>query len=120
MIMKSASTRTSRHHQRREACLRQLAQVGVFVEGSLCKVTRPGRKAASWQLTHKQDGKTRTVYVPLELVPEVQQWVKEYRHLKQLMQRLSHQSLRIIQRHVGVRRAAQRGQRLIAEASADN
>lgn len=118
--MKSASTHTSRHHQRREACLRQLAQVGFFVEGSLCKVKRPGRKAASWQLTYKQGGKTKTVYVPLELVPEVQQWVKEYRRLKQLMQRLSHQSLRIIQRHVGVRRAARRGQRLIAEASADN
>lgn len=114
----NSDSESSRYHQRREAYRQKLAQVGVFVEGSLCKVTRPGRKSCSWQLTFKQDGKTRTVYVPLELVSEVKKWIKEYRRQKALMQKLSDQSVRIIQRHVAVRRAVQRGQRLITDPSA--
>ena len=106
MKMKSASE--SRHHRLRETYSRELGQLGVFVEGTLCKVRRPGRKPPAWQLTFKQAGKTRTVYVPGELVPEVQQWAKEFKRLKQLVRKITRQNLAIIHRHVAVRRAASR------------
>jgi hypothetical protein len=59
-------------------------------------------------LTFKQAGKTRTVYVPGELVPEVQQWAKEFKRLKQLVRKVTKQNLAIIRRHVAVRRAENR------------
>jgi hypothetical protein len=59
-------------------------------------------------LTFKQAGKTRTVYVPGELVPEVQQWAKEFKRLKQLVRKVTRQNLAIIRRHVAVRRAENR------------
>lgn len=109
--MKTSTTSESRHHRRREAYRRQLGDLGVFVEGTLCKVRRPGRKPPAWQLTFKQAGKTRTVYVPRELVTEVQQWAKEFKRLKQLVRKVTGQNLAIIRRHVAVRRAESRAPR---------
>jgi hypothetical protein len=104
--MKTLITGSSRHHRLREAYRKQLGQIGVLVEGTLCKVRRPGRKPLAWQLTFKQKGKTRTVYVPTELVGEVQQWTRELKRLKQLVRKITKQNLAIIRRHVAVRRAA--------------
>ena len=109
--MKPTNTGDSRRHRLREAYRKQLAQLGVFVEGTLCKVQRPGRKPPIWQLTFKQAGKTRTVYVPRALVPEVKQWARTYKQLKEVVHKVSTQSLAIIQRHGAVQRAASRVQR---------
>ncbi len=115
--MKTARTTESRHHQLREAYRRQLGALGVFIEGTLSKVQRPGRKPPAWQLTFKQAGKTRTVYVPVELAQEVQQWAHEFKRLKQLVRKVTQQNLAIIRRHVAVRRAANRAQRPEAKRS---
>lgn len=103
--MKDQTIGSSRHHRLRDAYQRQLGELGPFVEGSLCKVARPGRKRPAWQLTFAQEGKTRTVYVPGELVAEVQQWAKEYKRLKELIRKVTRQSLAIIRRYGAVRRA---------------
>jgi hypothetical protein len=109
--MKSKSASENRHHRLRETYRRQLGQLGVLVEGTLCKVRRPGRKPPAWQLTFKQAGKTRTVYVPRALVPEVKQWASTFKHLKQLVRKISTQSLAIIRRHGAVQRAASQARR---------
>jgi hypothetical protein len=106
--MKTPPTSESRHHRLRDVYRREIGTLGVFMEGALCKVRRPGRKPPAWQLTFKQAGKTRTVYVPRELVPEVQQWAKEFKRLKQLVRKVTGQNLAIIRRHVAARRAESR------------
>jgi len=117
--MKNTTT-DSRHHQRRDFYRRQIAQLDNFMEGTLCKVKRPGRKPPAWQLTFKQAGKTRTVYVPVDLAAEVQKWASEFRHLKQLVRKVTKQNLAIIRRHVAARRAANRGRRLSRGPSGGN
>ena len=106
--MKTPVTSESRHHRLRETYRRELGSLGLFIEGSLCKVRRPGRKPPAWQLTFKQAGKTRTVYVPAELVPEVQLWAKEFKRLKRLIRKITTQNLAVIRRHTAVRRAESR------------
>jgi hypothetical protein len=118
--MKTTPTSESRHHRRRDAYRRQLGELGVFVEGTLCKVKRPGRKPSAWQLTFKQAGKTRTVYVPRELVTEVQQWANEFKRLKLLVRKVTGQNLAIIRRHVAVRRAENRARLRSTKRSAGN
>lgn len=115
--MKTAKTTASRHQRLREAYRKQLGALGVFIAGTLCKVKRPGRKPPAWQLTFKQAGKTRTVYVPVELAQEVQQWVHTFKRLKQLVRKVTQQNLAIIRRHVAVRRAANRALRPSAKPS---
>ncbi len=115
--MKTAISRESRYHRRRDAYRRKIGTLGVFVEGTLCKVRRPGRKPPAWQLTFKQAGKTRTVYVPVDLIEEVQRWTKEFKRLKQLVRNVTTQNLAILRRHVAVRRAENRALRQIRKPS---
>ena len=118
--MKTTTISGSRHHRLRDAYRRQIGTLGVFVEGTLSEVRRPGRKPPAWQLTFKQGGKTRTVYVPRELVTEVQQWAKEFKRLKQLVRKVTGQNLAIIRRHVAVRRAASRALRPTTKRTVGN
>ena len=106
--MKTTNPPQNRHHKLQAGYLKQIAQIGPFVEGSLCEFKRAGRKSSSWHLTYKLEGKTHTVYVPVDMVEEVQQWTKEYRRLKELMRKETKQSLAIIHGHVASRRAAGR------------
>jgi hypothetical protein len=115
--MKTTNTGESRHHRLREAYRRELGSLGLFIEGSLCKIRRPGRKPPAWQLTFKQAGKTRTVYVPAELVPEVQLWAKEFKRLKRLVRKITAQNLAIIRRHTAARRAESRARPPSAKSS---
>ena len=56
-------------------------------------------------LTCKEEGKTRTVYVPQDLLPQVQGWIAEHRRLKTLLREISQLALAQVQTHV---RAARR------------
>lgn len=57
-----------------------------------------------YYLTCKQEGKTRTVYVPLELLKEVKAWTQQYRRIKALIQQISQLALAKVQTHVTARR----------------
>ncbi len=106
--MKTPKNRPGRHEICRQAALRQLSDLGAFVEGSLCRVKRRGCRKPGWQLTYKVKGKTRTVYVPIAMAKEVVEWTKEFRRLKKLSREVTHHSLAIIRRYVANRRAANR------------
>ena len=67
---------------------------------------RPGCHCAKGQghpafyLTCKVQGKTKTVYVPQDLLAEVQLWIQEHKRLKTLLQEISQLALAQIQTHV--------------------
>ena len=115
--MKATNQVRNRHTVKRESYLRLLGQVGPFVEGSLCRVRRPGCAKPAWQLTFKVKGKTRTVYVPVGLAKEVRQWADSHRRLKQLTRQVTKQSLAIIRGHTANQRAAARGRSLRSPTS---
>ena len=103
---------TNRHTARRQVALRRLGQIGPFLEGSLCSFQRPGCSTPGWHLTFKVKAKTRTVYVPMDLVSEVKQWNRTYRQLKKLIREVSRHSLGLIHGHVANQRAASRSRAL--------
>jgi len=106
-------TFSNRHTQARDAALRQIAQVGPFLEGALCQFNRPGCAKPGWHLTFKQQGRTRTVYVPMDLVSDVKSWTRTYKHLKKLIRQVTRHSLGLIHGHVANRRAAARSRALM-------
>jgi len=63
-----------------------------------------GQGHPTYYLTCKQEGKTRTVYVPLGLLKEVQLWIREHRRLKKLTQHISQLVLAQVQTHVSDQR----------------
>jgi hypothetical protein len=100
---------------RRGARLRELAGVGPVLEGSLaeirvtcgnpnCRCAR-GEKHRSHILKRQVRGKTQSLYVPVDLVKEAQEWVQEYRRVRSLLREISELNRSIIRAHVATKRA---------------
>jgi hypothetical protein len=109
--MNSTKTSKNRFVTRREAILRQIADIGPFIEGTLVRVSRKDCRHVAHRLTSKVKGKTRAVYVPLERVKDVEAWTKEYKRLKKLIRALTENSLQELRHHVPSRRASVAAQR---------
>jgi len=90
---------------RREAVLRQIAHLGPFSEGTLVRLPRKDCRHVAHRLTFKVAGKTRTVYVPLDRVEDVEAWTKEYKRLKTLIRAVTKASVGELRNHVRSRRA---------------
>lgn len=97
---------TNRLKTRQNAAVKRLARVGPFVMGTLVRIKHPTCKHVAHRLTFKVQGKTKAVYVPVDLVKEVTQWTRNYRNLKELMRLINRRSMAIIHRHVPLKRAA--------------
>ena len=80
----------------RDARLRRLRRLGAMIRGSL--VVFPGH--SSRYLTDKVEGKTRTLYVPLGHLKEVQAWNKTYREARRLLTELSELQRAILRREI--------------------
>lgn len=63
-----------------------------------------GQRHPTHYLTFKEEGKTRSVYVPQDLLPEVQSWIQEHRRLKRLSQHITQLALAQVRSHVRDRR----------------
>lgn len=93
-----------------EARLKRLAAQRPVLQASLVRIAKHcGRKGCRCQrghkhvgnyLTFKEAGKTRTVYVPLDLVEDVRQWIAEARRLKGLMRESSQLAVALVAGHV--------------------
>ena len=103
--MKVIKPPKNRFVTRREAYLRQIAHIGPFIEGTLVKLPRKDCRHVAHRLTFKVKGKTRSVYVPLDRVKDVEAWMKEYRRLKELIRSVTRASLGELHNHVRARRA---------------
>jgi hypothetical protein len=70
-----------------------------------CRCHHGGPRHSGQHVTCKGQGnKTRTVYVPKDLLPEVQAWIAEHKRLKQLLQEIHQLSLALVQTHTRHRR----------------
>ncbi len=57
------------------------------------------QRGGGCHVTVKEDGRTRTVYVPKELTEEVQASIREHRRLKQLLREITRLELARIRLH---------------------
>src|SRR5437867_2195237 len=97
-----------------DARIKQFKVQSPFVAASLVSFRKKcGRSGCHCQsgeghpahhLTYKAKGKTRSVYVPQDLVPEVQRWIREYKRIKPLLRHISNLALAQVQAHVTAKR----------------
>jgi len=94
-----------------DARLRQLVTDKPVLAASLVQIAKHcGRKGCHCQqggpkhvgnyLTYKVQSKTRTVYVPLDLLDDVRLWTAEHKRLKVLLAEISQLTLALIKGHV--------------------
>jgi hypothetical protein len=70
-----------------------------------CRCHRSGPLHRSQHLTFKGPGnQTRSVYVPKDLLPEVQAWIAEHKRLKQLLKEIHQLSVALVRGHAQDRR----------------
>lgn len=95
--------------------MRKMQELGLdqpVLAGSLNRVERTkenGKTTVYWLLTFKEAGKTRSVYVPKDLLKEVQSWIRNHRRIKERLAQISTLSIDIIRNHVPQKRATARG-----------
>jgi hypothetical protein len=61
-----------------------------------CRCHHGGPLHTGQHLTFKEHGKTRSVYVPKELLPEVRSWLAEHKRLKALLQEIHQLSVALL------------------------
>ncbi|MFZ4397204.1 MAG: DUF6788 family protein [Kiritimatiellia bacterium] len=118
--MQPTKSPQNRFVTRRAALLRQMASIGPFVEGTMVKLQRKDCRHVAHRLTFKVQGKTCTVYVPLDRVKDVEAWTKQYKRLKELIRSVTRTSLGELRNHVRSRRASSAGQRSSARRRSDS
>jgi len=70
-----------------------------------CRCHHGGPLHTGQHLTFKEAGnKTRSVYVPKDLLPQVHAWIAEHKRLKQLLHEIHQLSLALVQTHARQRR----------------
>jgi hypothetical protein len=67
---------------------------------SQCRCHRNGELHTAQQLTCYENGKTRSVYVPQDLIPEVRAWIAQYRRLQRLLKEIHQLTLALVSTHV--------------------
>jgi hypothetical protein len=64
-----------------------------------CRCHQGGPLHSGQHLTFKDQGKTRSVYVPKDLLPEVRQWLAEHKRLKNLLQEIHQLTVALVRTH---------------------
>jgi len=69
-----------------------------------CRCAKKGKKHSAHLLTTKVDGKTRAIYVPVDMVEEVRKWCRQYRTVKSDIKEISECCEQLIRLHVKEKR----------------
>jgi hypothetical protein len=91
--------------KRGEQLLKRLRGSGPFLAASLvvrnkrcgrpdCRCAKEGPIHPTANVTWKEQGRTRTLHVPRELIEEVAQWVEEWKTVRELVHKISEEQRR--------------------------
>jgi len=81
-----------------------LAQITKHCGRPGCHCRTGGEPHTAWHLTFKVKGKTRTVYVPLDLLDEVRSWIAEHKRIKALLAEAHELTVALVRTHAAARR----------------
>jgi len=113
--------------RRINARIKKLGQSKIFISGSFIRTARKcgnpnchcangGEKHPCCLVTSKVRGKTKSIYVPVDMEEEVAEWVKEHKKIKQLLKEVDKLSERIIKQHVSTKRAVNKNLKLLNQS----
>ena len=85
----------------------KLGKCKQFIVGSLveskrkcgnknCRCANGGELHSAHILTKRENGKTKTIYIPVKMVDEVRSWSREYKKIKDLIHEIDQLSEKVI------------------------
>jgi hypothetical protein len=76
-----------------------LVQISKHCGRSCCHCRQGGPLHTAWHLTFKVKGKSRTVYVPVDLLDDVRSWLAEHKRIKALLAEVHELSIALVKTH---------------------
>jgi len=109
------------------ARIKKIGECKQFIVGSLveskrkcgnanCRCANGGELHSAHILTKRENGKTKTIYVPVNMVKEVGKWSREYKKVKELIHEIDQLSEKVIVATKKRKKAAIRASRASKEA----
>ncbi len=109
------------------ARIAKFGQCKQFIVGSLveskrkcgnkkCRCANGGDLHSAHILTKRENGKTKTIYVPVNMVEEVDRWSREYKKVKKLIREIDQLGEKVIVAVKERKKAAARAVRAAKEA----
>jgi hypothetical protein len=99
-IRRMLHSRLKQVHAARPVLAASLATIARPCGNVSCRCHHGGPPHPPYHLlTFKVQGKTNSVYVPLDFVPEVRSWIEEHRRLKRLLREITQLSLALVRCH---------------------
>lgn len=109
------------------ARIAKLGKCGQFIVGSLveskrkcgnenCRCAKEGELHSAHILTKRENGKTKTIYVPVAMIDEVDRWSREYGKVKKLIREIDQLSEKVLVAFKERKKAAVRAARAAKEA----
>ena len=105
MLRQQIKTRLKKVAQFDGSIAGSLVQIRRKCGRSTCRCATDGEKHPAFVLTSKVRGKTKVVYIPVDMVEEVREWVKNHRQIKALFKEIDALSEKLIRQKVPVSRA---------------
>jgi len=113
--LESIETLKARMH----AKIKSLGKAKLFMSGTFvhkmrkcgnpaCACANGGPLHPACTVTSKVAGKTKAIYIPVDIVNEVETWTKEYKRIKKLLKEIDELAEKVIRLHVPCARAAKR------------
>jgi hypothetical protein len=111
MIIKN----THYYQKQQAAILKRIAKLGPFIQGSVVEIERPcgysGCRCANGGpghvgtfLTYKLDAKTKTLYIPKDLIEQVRGWSESNKQLKAFIAQMDDLGHKLISRYIKEKR----------------
>jgi DNA-binding transcriptional regulator LsrR (DeoR family) len=76
-----------------------LVQISKHCGRAACHCQQGGPLHTAWHLTYKVKGKTRTVYVPVDLLDEVRSWLEEHKRIKAVLAEIHELTVALVRTH---------------------
>ena len=81
-----------------------LAQIRKRCGSKKCRCHTHGELHTGWHLTYKVQGKTKTIYVPLDLLDDVRSWIDNHKRHKTLLHEIHLLTAALVRTHVQTRK----------------
>lgn len=98
-IRRMLASRLRKVALRKPILIATLAEVERVCGKPSCRCQR-GFKHRVCQLTYREGGKNRALYVPVDFREEVRSWIEEHHQLQTLLREISALSLMLVRSHV--------------------
>lgn len=96
MLEKQINARIAKLGQRKQFIVGSLVESKRKCGNKNCRCANGGELHSAHILTKRENGKTKTVYIPVDMVEEVGKWSREYKKIKELIHEIDQLSEKVI------------------------